>query len=1145
VTDADGLYHFEGVAEGTHVVQVDKETLPQGYTPMVCEENSRYAGRATSKFVDVQGGNIWRANFYLERTGDLASALDVGRFNDQTEYKQYGRDWLAEQSVDPAWVYPNPSRTPSQPSINIGIKHAADQSVVLSLNGEPVAKENFEGRDADKERRVLMSQWRGVDLREGRNTFIASVRAKDGSEVERLTRDIWYVTEASRATPVVDQSVLVADGRTIPVLAVRMEDDAGRPVHAGRKMTANIAAPYRLKVQREVEDANELVAPLSGQGGITVGADGIARIRLEPTLQTGRVNVLVNLDDGRQIPIEMYLKPEKRDWIVLGLAEGTVGYETLSGKGSGADSDDVFTDGRVAFFAKGVVKGEWLLTLQVDTDKRRGNRDADFVEEIDPDAYYTLYGDRTYQELETPSRYPLYVKIEKNQFYAMFGDYDTNIIDGKLTTYSRRLSGLKTEYVGERFRVVAFGAESNQGFAKDEIAADGTSGSYQLSNAPILSNSETIEIETRDRFRPDIVLERTRLVRHLDYTLDALTGELIFRLPVPVSDAGLNPNVIVVDYETEIDAERNFTYGARASADLLEGRVTIGGAYIHEGGDSGAADSHKQVAGIDVVARPAEGWETRVEFARSHTDLDGVETEANAWLAEISYRSAKWAAELYVREEGEGFGVGQQSSATSGARRAGVTARYEFDRVVDEDTGKITTRSATVDAYHEENLADGSTRALADATVSQDTDRYGVKVGLRHVEDDIVGADRKLQSTLATVSGRLSIPEWRTTVTLSHEQPLADKDEVIAFPQRTTLGVTKVINRWATVNVTHEYRDGAELESHITSAGIQLTPWTGGTVTFGSDVQTQDSSRRLGATVGLDQQVKIDDNWSASVGFTNHTVLDGNVLLAEVLPDEVESPLELNEDYTSAYAGIGYRSQWTAGSVRLETRLADGEDTHTMSASVSRELSEKFSVAGTSRVQVGQPDDLATGEGDTVKGHVKLGMAWRPRVEGPVVLNRLDLKYDRSRLGETTTKVVNNLAANTNIGDRTQVAGHYGVKYVHSEFGGTSYAGWTHLLGAEARVDVTRHIDLGVHGSILHVPGNGTTEYAWGPSVGVSPVDNLWISLGYNFSGFEDEDFEAARYTRHGLYLKLRLKFDEDTARSILDMLSPFSEEGL
>jgi len=47
------------------------------------------------------------------------------------------------------------------------------------------------------------------------------------------------------------------------------------------------------------------------------------------------------------------------------------------------------------------------MTLAVDTDRRRGSRDGEFNGEIDPNAYYTIYGDRTYQEFEGVSRYKL------------------------------------------------------------------------------------------------------------------------------------------------------------------------------------------------------------------------------------------------------------------------------------------------------------------------------------------------------------------------------------------------------------------------------------------------------------------------------------------------------------------------------------------------------------------------------------------------------------------------------------------------------------------------------------------------------------------------------------------------------------------
>jgi len=380
--------------------------------------------------------------------------------------------------------------------------------------------------------------------------------------LKTIRETIVFARNVMRATGVVDQSVLVADGRTLPEIAIRLEDESGRQVHPGRIINVDVPSPYRLyseSGERDLfVDGSDQLAPLSAREHVTVGQGGIARVKLEPTLQTGKVTAIVTLDDGRKVPIYMYLEPEKRDWILVGLAEGTAGFQEITGESVNipGDVDDTFTDGRVAFFAKGLIKGEWLLTLAVDTDSPRGDLDGDFANEIDPNAFYTLYGDRSYVEFEAVSRYPVYVKIEKSHAYALFGDFDTNITEGRLTAYNRRLSGLKAEYLGENFQVLGFAAETNQGFAKDELPADGTSGVYQLTNDNILVQSETITVETRDRFRPDIVLESVPMVRFLDYTLDYLTGELLFRLPVDVSDAEFNPKVIVVDYETSDAAKQ-------------------------------------------------------------------------------------------------------------------------------------------------------------------------------------------------------------------------------------------------------------------------------------------------------------------------------------------------------------------------------------------------------------------------------------------------------------------------------------------------------------------------------------------------------------------------------------------------------------
>ncbi|NNC38382.1 MAG: DUF11 domain-containing protein [Acidimicrobiales bacterium] len=1150
VTDEDGLYHFEGVTGGTHVVQLDEETLPQGYEPMVCEESTRYADNPTSKFIEIQGGGLWRANFYLKRTGEVVEEKKVEAFNDLVEYKRYNGEWLATQTDEVDWVYPSPDRTPSIPSTNIGIKHAPNQRVELTLNGRDIPSFNKAGRDTDAQRTVMISRWRGVDLLEGRNDFVAKVLDADGTTIRTIKQDIHFVKNISRASAVPDQSILVADGRTNPELAIRLEDEAGRPVHAGRVAQIDIEAPYRLFNQAQIEGEAELVTPNSARTNVSVGADGIARIKLEPTLKTGKVTVVVTLDNGRKVELFMYLQPEKRDWILVGLAEGSIAYNALTNKArtlAGGALQDLEGDGRVAFFAKGMVKGDWLMTLAVDTDKRRGDRDGDFNTEIDPNAYYTLYGDRSYNEFEAVSRYPVYLKLEKKSFYAMFGDFNTDITEGKLTRYSRHLSGFKGEYLGEAFQAAAFAAETNQGFAKDEIAANGTSGPYRLSNNRVLANSETITIETRDRVRADLILESRRLIRHLDYTIDNFTGEIIFKSPVDVTDSGFNPNVIVVDYETANDSERNVTYGGRVQKQILDKKIQIGSTFVHEGGNSAVAGGEAEMIGIDAVAKVGKGTEVRAEYARARNSDDELGSESvtsEAYLAEIIHTSEKLRADAYVRQEEGGFGLGQRGSATNDRRRYGANVAYKIDEIENEDGGERGERNVTASLYKEDNLTTGDSRRLSEVTFNHDTKNFGASAGLRQVKDDLeTGSDR--DSVLALISARFHVPKHGATFEVSHEQPLGSEDTVSDFPERTRLSVEKSITSKARVRVSHDILGGENNGGQNTVLGVSYKPWNGTELTGGTDVVTSDSGRRIGATVGVDQQIQINNKWTASAGVSNRQIIGSDGPIEQVAPDAAVSSFERNESFTAAYVGVGYRNKNTSASARIEARETSATDTYTAVLGAAREVSEELSFAGALRAthadetaNIAENDIIATNRNtDRLDG--RLGLAWRPKDEDIIVLNRFDIGYNDQVNGDKTFKVVNNLAVNAQVTDRWQLSANHGVKYVESSAGGDTYSGTTHLLGAETRYDITEKVDLGLHGSVVHSPGADTTSYAFGPSIGVSPVENVWVSLGYNVTGYSDRDFQAAEYSRKGVYVKMRVKFDQNAAKEILDIISP------
>jgi uncharacterized repeat protein (TIGR01451 family) len=77
ITDKDGLYHFEGVRAGMHVVQLDVARLPEGLEPLACTDANRAAGRPFSQFVDAGGGALWRGDFRLRRTAAGAAASTV------------------------------------------------------------------------------------------------------------------------------------------------------------------------------------------------------------------------------------------------------------------------------------------------------------------------------------------------------------------------------------------------------------------------------------------------------------------------------------------------------------------------------------------------------------------------------------------------------------------------------------------------------------------------------------------------------------------------------------------------------------------------------------------------------------------------------------------------------------------------------------------------------------------------------------------------------------------------------------------------------------------------------------------------------------------------------------------------------------
>ncbi|MEJ6593978.1 hypothetical protein [Parasphingorhabdus sp.] len=137
----------------------------------------------------------------------------------------------------------------------------------------------------------------------------------------------------------------------------------------------------------------------------------------------------------------------------------------------------------------------------------------------------------------------------------------------------------------------------------------------------------------------------------------------------------------------------------------------------------------------------------------------------------------------------------------------------------------------------------------------------------------------------------------------------------------------------------------------------------------------------------------------------------------------------------------------------------------------------------------------------------------------------------------TARRIINSLSINyTPIDAKDGIfieAGEYslfwGSLYVFDRFGPDDVEGWSNVVAADVKFDLSDTIDVGGQATVRIGNDFDSIAYSGGPSVGIMPFKNGYISIGYNIVGFADRDFEESRYTRDISLITFRLKFDQET----------------
>ena len=1024
------------------------------------------------------------------------------------------------------WVWPIAGDLPAIPSLSIAIRHAPAQRIELSINGAAVSPLNFDGVATNAAGTVALSRWRGVDLRNGENTLVARVSDESGT-VTQIERNVHYAGGAVRAELDRAASILIADGTTRPIIALRMVDAYGQPARPGTLGGWSINEPYRSWWEVESRDDNQLVAVGTRSPTFNVDADGVARLELEPTTQAGTAIVKLRLNERQEQEIRVWLEPRARDWILVGIAEGTSAYNTISQNlQSAADAgleEGYTTDDRVAFFAKGAIKGDTLLTIAYDSARDHDAEKDRLLGTIDPNRFYTLYGDATEQRFEAATTEKLYLKIERRHFAALFGGFTTSMTVTELSRYNRTFNGFKAEYAGERFGYTAFAAESEQGYVKDELQGDGTSGLYRLSRRPLIVGSDKIRIEVRDRFHSEVVLESRELTQYIDYSIDYLNGTLFFKQPVPGRDANFNPVYIVAEYEVLGGGKSEITAGGRGSVKFAEDRVEVGATYLQEGATAG--DS--RLAGTDLRWQIAASTELKAEIARSESDDPTATDQAMAYVTQLEHVTESLDARVYLREQETGFGLGQQMASEDGTRKFGADARYNI-------TEQFALEGET---YRQEMLDSGAQRDYVSAEARHEMEDYTLGLGARHVADTgLIDGDRESQQ--AFVNGSVDLFRDRITLRAAQDLPLGGKNSSIDFPARSLVGVDYHWRASTSFFAEYEHADGEDFDADMTRVGVRTSPWERAQIQSSMSQQATEYGPRVFANFGLMQGWKASERWDLDFGVDQSRTVRG-AAASPFNPNAAMSSGSLNGDYLAAFMGATFRGKFWTFASRVENRHSDQEDRRLFTGGFYREpiAGHAFAMSTT-----WFDSQFATGA-DTMASEMQLAWAYRPVTSAWIVLNRLDLKQESQSdlFGEfESARIINNLNSNWQLNPWMQLGLQLGARYVRSTFDDERYSGLSSLYGVDMRRDLTERFDVGLHGTMLSSLESGVSETAVGVDVGYALAKNVWMSIGYNFTGFRDDDFEASRYTAQGPFIKFRMKVDQETFKDLsLDALRP------
>ncbi|MEM1149147.1 MAG: hypothetical protein AAGI03_01115 [Pseudomonadota bacterium] len=920
--------------------------------------------------------------------------------------------------------------------------------------------------------------------------------------------------------------------------------------------------------------------------GERVRPDASGNLVIERILPAGEYAIDVGVTGGgRNVNLSRPVTVPNGAWFYVVVADVTVGRFRDGATGI----SDTEATGRFQGFVEGETQSGIRVIASVDTGdgpldeifQRLDEKDPrSVITSLDPSDGYPTYGDDSTSEDLTPTSGRIFVRVEQDNSFLMWGDYKAKIVGNGYLRNERSLYGLQAHYETQdttargdaRASVDIYAAQPDQLVGRDSFR--GTGGSvYFLSEQDITQGSQTVTIEIRDSITGRVT-DRVTLIEGRDYRINALQG--VVTLTSPLSDTldrrlvsstlGGDETVnLVVQYEytpTSSDVD-GLSLGGRVEA-WASDDVRIGVTAMQD--ETGPATQTS--VGVDLRYELGNNSFVQLDYAESEgPGFDGafsqdgglvfatqngvnasgsaVKLEAQFDFADLGFsRSGRVGGYFEDREEGFSSLDYTVTAATGDERLYGVYA----------DVDKTDTQlgySVYADVY--ENDA-GDERLEVGGTVSGDLgDRLAYDVGLEYVDETDAG----------TSGDRLDLAA-KVTYALTPDL------DVYAFGQVTVAG------------------DGLESNDRV-GVGLDGDVGNGWTVTgevsdghggFGTRVlathQREDNSSiyfgyELDPRRALDAGIARADNGGQYVVGGTREINEQTTVFGENTYDIFGDTRELISAYGVTYSpstflsytvtvnfgqledsvngdldrraltfGVRYEDDDLRAVARVELRRDDFEnpaepdaDAIFVVADAAYTVSEDARLLFSADVALTEANGVSFQEGELVD--VVLGYAYRP-VDNERLNVLARYRYFHDDIGQEIDGVaaagpiqeshVLSIEGNYDLNERWTLGGKIGGRWAGTASGaGVALSDNDALLAiVNARYHVLLEWDVLLEGRYLDLTDAGSSEASILAAVYRQFGENVQAGVGYNFGSFSD-DLTDLTFDDEGLFLNLVASF--------------------